>query len=80
MKKIWDRFYRLDASRSRHTGGTGLGLSIVKNILDLHHAEYGVYNTTNSVVFYFNLQKSKRSQIICLNFTRSSHEIHTLPL
>lgn len=59
LNRIWDRFYRLDASRSRHTGGTGLGLSIVKNILDLHHATYGVYNKENGVVFYFDLQKAK---------------------
>jgi signal transduction histidine kinase len=59
LDKIWDRFYRLDASRSRHTGGTGLGLSIVKNILELHHANYGVYNKENGVVFYFELQKAK---------------------
>lgn len=59
LNRIWDRFYRLDASRSRHTGGTGLGLSIVKNILDLHHANYGVYNKEDGVVFYFDLQKQK---------------------
>ncbi|PEZ05780.1 two-component sensor histidine kinase [Bacillus sp. AFS018417] len=59
LDKIWDRFYRLDASRSRHTGGTGLGLSIVKNILELHHADYGVYNKENGVAFYFELQKAK---------------------
>lgn len=57
LDKIWDRFYRIDASRSRHTGGTGLGLSIVKNILELHQAKYGVYNKENGVVFYFHLSK-----------------------
>lgn len=33
---IFDRFYRVDASRNKDTGGTGLGLSIVKSIVDAH--------------------------------------------
>ncbi len=34
---VFDRFYRVDRSRTAKTGGTGLGLTIVKKILDLHH-------------------------------------------
>jgi signal transduction histidine kinase len=34
---IFERFYRIDLSRSRHRGGAGLGLSIVKHLLDLHN-------------------------------------------
>nr|WP_279664267.1 HAMP domain-containing sensor histidine kinase [Ectobacillus ponti] len=59
LDKIWDRFYRIDASRSRHTGGTGLGLSIVKNILELHGAPYGVENKNGGVEFYFFLRQAE---------------------
>ena len=36
LDKIFDRFYRVDESRSSQTGGTGLGLSIVRSIMTLH--------------------------------------------
>lgn len=39
LDKVFDRFYRVDESRTKDTGGTGLGLSIVKTIMDLHGGE-----------------------------------------
>ena len=42
LHKIFNRFYRVDVSRSRETGGSGLGLPITKWIVDLHHGAISV--------------------------------------
>lgn len=47
QERIFERFYRVDKSRSKELGGTGLGLSIVKHAAKLHDAELSVNSALN---------------------------------
>jgi two-component system, OmpR family, phosphate regulon sensor histidine kinase PhoR len=47
QKRIFERFFREDADRSRKTGGSGIGLAIVKHILDAHQTEINIDSKKN---------------------------------
>lgn len=63
ITRIFERFYRVDKSRSREKGGTGLGLAIVKHILEGHNAKADVESTPGKgSVFSFKLPRAKEGQ------------------
>lgn len=53
---IWEKFYKVDKSRSREYGGSGVGLSIVQIAMESMNQEYGVINYENGVEFWFELE------------------------
>lgn len=52
IDKIFDKFYRVDSSRTRKTGGVGLGLSVVKSIIDLHKGSLEVKSIPNKETIF----------------------------
>jgi signal transduction histidine kinase len=57
QKKIFERFYRVDRSRSRMSGGVGLGLSIVKAIVEKHGGSVAVESSAGGSSFTLSLPR-----------------------
>jgi len=63
ISRLFERFFRVDKSRSREQGGSGLGLAIVKHILEAHKQTINVRSTIGvGTTFAFTLQKADSVQ------------------
>ena len=62
LDHIWEKFYKVDAARTREYGGSGIGLSVVKAVMDSLKKECGVKNFDNGVEFWFELDKCEALQ------------------
>lgn len=57
LDRVWEKFFKVDKSRTREFGGTGLGLAIVKTYANALKQNYGVKNKNNGVEFFITIDK-----------------------
>ncbi|MBP2319783.1 two-component system OmpR family sensor kinase [Kibdelosporangium banguiense] len=78
--RIFDRFYRIDDSRSRNIGGTGLGLSIVHSIITAHGGTVNLSSQPGRTTFIISLNpESERAQPVHRDRTGAEHRDVTVP-
>lgn len=63
LESIWQSFHRVDKAHNRASGRVGLGLSIVRAIMIAHKKDFGVFNTNGGVVFWFEIESQKGTDI-----------------
>lgn len=64
LKNVFNRFYRVEGSRSSETGGTGLGLAIAKSIIEMHEGTIDVRSDFDGTVFEVVLEAKKEGSSI----------------
>ena len=68
LKKIWERFYKVDVSRKNTTfGESGIGLSLVKGLIDAHHASIEVQSQPNEGSQFIIHLPHKPSQVVAVD-------------
>lgn len=63
LEMIFEKFYRVDAARSSHTGGAGLGLAIAKQIVELHGGRISAASDSRNTRFIVNIPTGLLHQV-----------------